>query len=58
MKGDLFSKLKRFFGVEIGYVTSGVISDKPHPEYEGRSLEIRIGKWIIEFSLLREKEEL
>jgi len=57
MVGGLVSRLKGFFDVETSYVTSGVLSDKPHPEYEGRSVQIRIGKWIIEFSLLREKRK-
>jgi len=57
MVGGLVSRLRGFFGVEMTYVTSGVLSDKPYPEYEGRSLQIKVGKWIIEFSLLREKRD-
>ena len=52
----LAARFRKFFGVEAGRVTYGVISEREYPEYEGRSLQIRIGKQIIEVSLLKERE--
>ena len=52
----LVARLKRFFSIETGPVTYGVISKHEYPEYEGRSLQIKIGKWLIEFSLLKESK--
>jgi len=57
MRAGLLESLKGFFSVKMSRVTSGILSEREYPEYEGRSVQIRIGRWIIEFSLLREAED-
>jgi len=45
-------KSRKFFDIKTRFVVFGTGEE----EYEGRTLQVRIGELIVEFSLLKEKK--
>ena len=46
-------KSRKFFDIKTRFVVFGTGEE----EYEGRTLQVRIGELIVEFSLLKEKKQ-
>ena len=50
-------ELGKLIRVELTPIIVGIVEDKEAEDYVGRSLQIRIGDIIVDFSIVRKKRD-